>query len=107
MAVYTVQFIPSDVVMLDPSSSHPAPPDLKCQLADGPHFFELGEIIQQNAAEASARLTRRLIAEGRMPVVRVWDPLEKMLTKKLKKTCARQVFCVNGHTFSNLVSLVD
>lgn len=101
---------PEDVVMLDPSSSRPAPPDLKCQLAAGPHFFELGEIVQQNAARVSASLARRLIAGGRMPLVRIWDPLEKMLTKKLKKTydpearpASLVLYYANGPSFWELL----
>ena len=101
---------PADVVMLDPSSSHPAPPDMKCQLANGPHFFELGEIVQQNAAKASASLTRRLTAKGRVPLVRIWDPVEKMVTKKLKKMYDQEarpvslvLYYANGPSFWELL----
>ena len=76
---------PADVVMLDPNSSRPPPPDLECHLAGKSHFFELGEIIQEDIAKALAPHTRRQITEARIPLARVWDPLERMLTKKLNK----------------------
>lgn len=76
---------PANVVMLDPNSSHPPPPDLQCHLAGESHFFELGEIIQEDIAKASALHTRRSITEARLPLARIWDPLERMLTKKLNK----------------------
>jgi hypothetical protein len=65
---------PADVIMFDPSSSHPAPPDLKCQVANGPRFFELGEVVQQNLAEASAPIKKGSIAKPYMPPIRIWDP---------------------------------
>jgi hypothetical protein len=39
-----------DVVMLDPNSSNPAPPDLECCLVGGSQFFDLGEVIQEDIA---------------------------------------------------------
>lgn len=99
--------------MLDPDSSRPAPPDLRCWHNDEPLYVELGEVIQENLAErlaiASARPTRkRDVAEQQgvftlqetispseakrgqvafrpLPLLQVGAPLEEMLTKKLNK----------------------
>ena len=76
---------PADVIMLDPSSSHPAPPDLKCQLANGPRFFEFGEVVQQNLAEASAPHKEGVDRQTLHAPIRIWDPLGNILTKKLRK----------------------
>jgi hypothetical protein len=72
---------PADVVMLDPNSSNPSPPDLKCSIEDVAHFFELGEVIQQDIAWALSRP----IFEAHLPLAQIWDSLEIMLAKKLKK----------------------
>jgi hypothetical protein len=48
-----------DVVMLDPNSSQPPPPDLEYRQGHGSHFFELGGVIQEDIAAASAPKTRR------------------------------------------------
>jgi hypothetical protein len=74
---------PAEVVMLDPSSSRPPPPDLKCIVDGLPHFFELGEIIQQDIAWALSRLESRPIVEPHMPLDTVLEPLEIILNKKL------------------------
>ena len=74
-----------DVIMLDANSSRPAPPDLECQFHDGVHFFELGEVVQQGVAKARAAVKERAIANELEPLRRIWDPLEKILAKKLKK----------------------
>jgi len=77
---------PAGVVMLDPNSSSPPPPDLRCNIDGLPHFFELGEIIQQDIARALSRLESRPIAEPRMPLDMGLEPLEIILNKKLD-TC--------------------
>jgi hypothetical protein len=76
---------PADVVMLDPNSSDPPPPDLKCCLTGEPHFFELGEILQKDIAEASSPKTRQAIVVPRLPLAIIWGTLQEMLTKKLGK----------------------
>jgi len=75
----------ADVIMLDANSSRPPPPDLECQFHDGVHFFELGEVVQQDVAKARAGVKERTIAKKLVPLRRIWDPLEEILTKKLKK----------------------
>jgi hypothetical protein len=52
---------------------------------DGVHFFELGEVVQQDAAKAGAAVKKRNIAKELVPLRRIWDPLEEILTKKLNK----------------------
>jgi hypothetical protein len=74
------------LVMLDPNSSHPPPPDIECQLSGGSHFLELTEIIQENIAEASSLRNDRAISKLRDPLARDWDTFWKTLTKKLRKT---------------------
>ena len=44
---------PGEVIMLDPNSSTPPPPDLACSIRGEPHFFELGEILQASALTRS------------------------------------------------------
>jgi hypothetical protein len=76
---------PAETVMLDPSSSSPPPPDLQCNINGLPHFFELGEIIQQDIAWALSRLESQPITEPHMPLDTGLEPLEIILDKKLKK----------------------
>jgi hypothetical protein len=76
---------PAEVEMLDPNSSRPAPPDLRCPLYEQLHYFELGEVIQEDLAAASAHRTRQLVSRDPLPLDRVLSPLETMLTKKLGK----------------------
>ena len=80
--------------MLDPNSAKPPPPDLEYRFVKesvdgkqihGSHFFELGEVIQEDIAAASAIKTRRLIADPRDPLIRLWETLHKMILKKLGK----------------------
>jgi hypothetical protein len=76
------------LVMLDPNSAHPPPPDIECQLPDGSHFLELVEIVQEDIAEASSSRNERVITTpgDPGPFAKVWDTLWKTLTKKLGKT---------------------
>jgi hypothetical protein len=59
---------PADVVMLDPNSSSPPPPDLECSIDGLSHYFELGEIIQQEIAWALSRRESRPITEVHLPL---------------------------------------
>jgi hypothetical protein len=71
--------------MLDPNSPYPPPPDIECHFAYGSHFFELGEILQEDIAKASSRNTCRSIVIPSVPLIRIWDTLQEMLNKKLRK----------------------
>jgi hypothetical protein len=71
--------------MLDPNSSAPPPPDLQCSIDGVSHYFELGEVYQENIARASALRTRQLITNAQSPLLTMWPPLESMLAKKLNK----------------------
>jgi hypothetical protein len=75
---------PAHVAMLDPNSSNPPPPDLRCVLAGEPHFFELGEIYQQDIAKAWSP-TSRAVVVTHDPLVRIADALFEMLAKKVGK----------------------
>ena len=76
---------PADVDMLDPNSPYPPPPDIECHFAYGSLFFELGEILQEDIAKASSPKTRRSIVAPSVPLIRIWDTLQEMLNKKLRK----------------------
>src|SRR5665213_799887 len=76
---------PAEVEMLDPNFSSPPPPDLRCPVAGEMHYFELGEVIQEDLARASTARTRRRVLEPRIPLTKVWTPLEDIVTKKLRK----------------------
>ena len=80
---------PAQVVMLDPNSSHPPPPDIEYRSTPQSYFFELGEVIQEDSAEVLSPKTRRMIVETE-PVTRMWDPLWRLLTKKLGKSYSPQ-----------------
>lgn len=75
----------ADVDMLDPNSSSPPAPDIRCRLSGGTHFFELAEVIQGNIAEASSRKNREAIWNTGKHVVAMWDTLWDTFTKKLGK----------------------
>jgi hypothetical protein len=78
---------PTDVTMLEPTSSHPPPPDIECRLAGRSHFFELAEIIQENIAEKSSLRNARAIEQPwNDPLARVWGTLWGTLSKKFGKT---------------------
>lgn len=80
--------IPVSLVMLDPSSSHPPPPDIECQMSDGSHFLELAEIIQEDIIEASVFNRKFPIletTEPQEPLSKVWPTLWRIFAKKLGK----------------------
>jgi hypothetical protein len=81
---------PADVVMLDPNSSSPPPPDLECSIDGLSHYFELGEIIQEDIAWSLSRCESRPIVEAHIPLDTGLEPLEVILGKKLNKTYAPQ-----------------
>lgn len=77
---------PTDIIMLDPNSSSPPPPDLTCKLNGEPHYFELAEIIQQDFAEASSPKNQSRPSKPNGPVSKDWDTFVDAVTKKLEKT---------------------
>jgi hypothetical protein len=80
--------ITASLVMLEPASSNPPPPDIECRLSDGSHFLELGEVIQEDIIEASEfnRKYQTLDAtEPKEPLSKVWPTLWRIFTKKLGK----------------------
>lgn len=102
-----------EVEMLDPNSSHPAPPDMKCWHRGEPLYVELGEVIQENFAErlaidgtratprrreneqptvhtfqpaiSPAEAKRRQVKLQPLPLLQAWAPLGELLIKKLSK----------------------
>ena len=77
---------PAEVDMLDPPF-----PDLKADVFGRPHFFELGEVVQEDWLRALARhekaTGKRPLGpiESPLPVLTVWSPLEVIIGKKMKK----------------------
>jgi hypothetical protein len=80
---------PANVVMLDPNSSYPPPPDVEYRVAPRSYFFEMGEIIQEDSAQVLSPKKRRLIMETE-PLTKMWDPLWEILIKKLRKSYSPQ-----------------
>jgi hypothetical protein len=91
-----------EVIMLNPNSSMPPPPDLACAIRGEPHFFELGEILQEDIAKAAAGKSKRKSAEPpnsvlvsqlspsagvirSIPLAKIWLTLDEMLVQKLGK----------------------
>ena len=74
------------LVMLDPNSSQPPPPDIECRFPDGSHYLELAEIIQESIAEACSPKNNDAIVRRNDPLARIWETLWKTLTKKLGKS---------------------
>jgi len=72
--------------MLDPPF-----PDLKADVFGRPHFFELGEVVQEDWLRALARHEKargkRPLGpiESPLPVLFLWSPLEVIIGKKMKK----------------------
>jgi len=76
---------PGGIEMLDPNSSSPPPPDLRCRLDGEHHYVELGEIVQEDLVRAVAPGARKLIRDS-IPITKVLTPLETMIEKKLSKS---------------------
>jgi hypothetical protein len=76
---------PTEVDMLDPPW-----PDLKAELFGNPHYFELGEIVQQDWMKALAQQEKKPIIDSPLPLTAVLSPLEYIIQKKAKKKYAPQ-----------------
>lgn len=76
---------PAKVDMLDPPW-----PDLKADVFGHAHYFELGEIVQQDWMKAVAQQKRRPIIDSPLPLIAVLSPLESIIQKKVKKKYAPQ-----------------
>jgi hypothetical protein len=71
---------PAEVDMLDPPW-----PDLRAEVFGRPHYFELGEVVQQDWIKALAQQEKRLIIDSPLPLTAVWSPLESIIQKKVSK----------------------
>lgn len=71
---------PADVEMLDPPW-----PDLRADASGHSHYFELGEIVQENWMKVRSQGRRQWIDGEPLPLTAVWSPLESILRKKMKK----------------------
>jgi hypothetical protein len=76
---------PAEVDMLDPPW-----PDLKADVFGHSHYFELGEVVQQDWMKAQAQQERKLIIDSRLPLTAVWSPLASIVQKKATKKYAQQ-----------------
>jgi hypothetical protein len=71
---------PADVEMLDPPW-----PDLKADPFGNRHYFELGEIVQEDWVKALAQSEKKPIQTSPLPLTVVWGPLESIIQKKMVK----------------------
>jgi hypothetical protein len=71
---------PAGVEMLDPPW-----PDLRADTFGCPHYFELGEVVQENWVKAEARKEKKPIDDSPLPLTAVWSPLESIIQKKVRK----------------------
>lgn len=76
---------PAEVQMLDPPW-----PDLKADLFGQPHFFELGEVVQEDWIEALAYQEKKPIIDSPLPLTAVLSPFESIVRKKARKKYASQ-----------------
>jgi hypothetical protein len=76
---------PAEVDMLDPPW-----PDLKAEVFGHTHYFELGEIVQQDWMRALAQPGKKPIIDSPLPLTAVWSPLESIIQKKVTKKYAPQ-----------------
>jgi hypothetical protein len=76
---------PAEVDMLDPPW-----PDLKAKLFGDPHYFELGEIVQQDWMKSLAQQEKKPIIDSALPLTSVLSPLESIIQKKVRKKYAPQ-----------------
>lgn len=65
-------------------------PDLKAELLGHCHYFELGEIVQQDWLKALAQREKKPIIDSPLPLTAVWSPLESIIRKKVRKKYAPQ-----------------
>lgn len=71
---------PADVEMLDPPW-----PDLRADASGHSHYFELGEIVQENWMKMRSQGRRQWVGSKPLPLTAVWSPLESILQKKMRK----------------------
>jgi hypothetical protein len=72
---------PAEVEMLDPPW-----PDLRVTDIFGcSHYFELGEIVQQDWMRAVAQREKAPVITSPLPLTAVWNPLESIVQKKRQK----------------------
>ena len=76
---------PVEVDMLDPPW-----PDLKAEVFGHAHYFELGEIVQQDWMKALAQQEKKSIIDSPLPLTALLSPLESIIQKKVKKKYAPQ-----------------
>jgi hypothetical protein len=76
---------PAEVDMLDPPW-----PDLRADVFGHSHYFELGEIVQQDWVKALAQQEKKAIIDSPLPLTAVWSPLESIIQKKATKEYAPQ-----------------
>jgi hypothetical protein len=76
---------PAKVEMLDPPW-----PDLKVELFGHTHYFELGEIVQQEWMMAQAQQEKMTIIDTPLPLTAVLSPLESIIRKKERNTSRKQ-----------------
>ena len=76
---------PADVDMLDPPW-----PDLHAKPLGNSHYFELGEIVDQDWMKALAQQERKPIIDSQLPLTPVLSALESIIQKKVRKKYAPQ-----------------
>jgi hypothetical protein len=76
---------PAEVDMLDPPW-----PDLKAAVFGHSHYFELGEVVQQDWVKALAQREKKPIIDSPLPLTAVWSPLESIIQKKVTRKDAKQ-----------------
>jgi hypothetical protein len=72
----------AEVEMLDPPW-----PDLRAEVFGRPHYFELGEVVPEDFLRADSTRGKTLRLDP-SPLVAVWNPLEAIVKKKMKKRYA-------------------
>jgi hypothetical protein len=76
---------PAEVKMLDPPW-----PDLKADIFGHPHYFELGEVVQEDWMKALSQQEKKPIIDSPVPLTAVLSPLDSIIQKKVKKKYAPQ-----------------
>ena len=79
-----INYEPHSELTLDPNSAIPPPPDLVCSSTDGPLYFELAEVVDNGVAATAAQAEREEWTVYGGPVA-LWEPLGRILLKKLCK----------------------
>jgi len=75
---------PAEVEMLDPPW-----PDLMADVSGRPHYFELGEVVPEDFLRSESKRGKTLRIDY-SAVLPVWQPLESIITKKMKKRYAAE-----------------